>query len=182
MARRATMVWGMLLLAGCSSTPRVNMDADPSVNFSGYRTYTWIYSGVPAGMNALLFQRVKASIDRGLAARSFTQATPGDFAIAFTLGRRDRVEVNDYGPYGPYYPGWGAGYRYGWAYPYNNVDVRNVTDGTLAVDIYDVKTKKPIWHAVATQQITPGQVDQAKIDAAVDAVLAKFPPPLPGSK
>ncbi|RJF91113.1 DUF4136 domain-containing protein [Sphingomonas cavernae] len=177
MVSRTPLLAGLAVLSACASTPTINYDHDPTADFSKYRTYSWVFTGVPQGMNPLAFQRVKASIDRSLAARSYTQASPGDFAIAFTLGARDRVEVSDYGPYSTFYPGWGIGYRYGWARPYSNVEVRNVTDGTLAVDIYDATTKKPIWHGTATQQITPGKVDQATIDTAVDSVLAKFPPP-----
>ena len=166
----------LLFVAGCASNPTIRTDHDPSVNFSKYRSYSWIYSNVPQGMNPLMYQRVRASIDRSLAARGFTQASPGDFAVAFTLGARDRVEVRDFGPYGTFYPGWGARYRYGWAPTYRAIDIRNVTDGTLAIDFYDTATKRPIWHGLASQQITSGNVDQAMIDRAVDATLARFPP------
>ncbi len=50
-----------------------------------------------------------------------------------------------------------------------------MTDGTLVIDIYDVATKKAVWHGVATQEINPAKVEQATIDAAVDAVIAQFP-------
>ena len=78
-----------LLLAGCETTPTINSDFDPSVNFANYRTYSCIYTAPPQGMNPLTYERVRASIDRSLAARGYTQATPGDFAVAFTLGKRD---------------------------------------------------------------------------------------------
>ncbi|MEP9359658.1 DUF4136 domain-containing protein [Sphingomonas sp. KR3-1] len=158
------------MTAGCTDTPTVKTDYDQTVDYAKYHQYSWVYTGVPQGMNPLLFDRVRGSIDRSLAARGYQPVEKGDFAIAFTLGRRDRVEVTDFGPYGPYYRGWG------WGAGYRNVDVRNVTDGTLVIDLYDVATRKPIWHGVATQEIDPGKVDQAKIDTAIDAVLAKFPP------
>ncbi len=169
----------LILIAGtsaCTTTPNVHTDADPAANFAGYRTYNWVYTQVPQGMNPLMYERVRAAIDRSLAARSYTQGNPGDFAIAFTLGARDRVEVTDFGPYGPGFRPYGWG---GWG-AYRNVDVRNVTDGTLAIDIYDVATKKPVWHGVATQEVSSSDLDSAKIQAAVDAVIAKFPPQ-PGS-
>ena len=165
-----------LAAAGCETTPNITTDSDPSADFSRYRTYNWVYTQVPQGMNPLVYERVRASIDRSLQARSYTPGDPGDFAVAFTLGRRDRVEVSDFGPYGGFYPGYGVGYRFGWARPYSSVDVRNVTDGTLAIDIYDVTTRRPVWHGVATQQIDPNRVEQADIDAAIDQVLARFPP------
>ncbi|MCH8616508.1 DUF4136 domain-containing protein [Sphingomonas sp. SM33] len=174
---RCLVLASALMLTACTTGPDISSDFDPSVNFAKYRTYSWIYTAPPEGMNPLTYERVHASIDRSLAARGYTQANPGDFAVAFTLGRRDKVQVTDFGPYGPYYPGWGWGYRWGgWAPAYRDVDVRNVTEGSLAIDFYDTTTKRPIWHGVATQEVTPGKVDQALIDTAVDATLAKFPP------
>ena len=173
---RGLLFASALLLAGCATTPNVGTDCDPTVNFAKYRTYSWVYTAPPQGMNPFLYDRVRASIDRVLAARGYTQASPGDFAVAFTLGRRDRVQVNDFGSYGAYYPGWGRGYRYGWAPMYRDVEVRNVTDGSLAIDFYDTGTKRPIWHGVGTQEVTPGQVDQATIDKVTSAVIARFPP------
>lgn len=174
---RALPLATALVLAGCATGPEIRTDFDPSVNFSTYRTYSWIYSQAPQGMNPLLYERVRASIDRSLAARGFAQANPGQFAVAFTLGARDRVQVTDFGPYAPFYPAWGAGYGLGWAPIYRDVDVRNVTDGSLAIDFYDTMSKHPIWHATATEEVTPGSVTQAQIDAAVDQVIARFPPP-----
>lgn len=176
MKLRHLLIVATALAAGCATGPRVTTDADPAANFSGYRTYSWVVSSPPQGMNPIMYERIKASIDRSLAARAFTQGEPADFAIAFTVGARDRVEVTDYGPYATYYPGWGRGYRYGWAPVYNNVDVRNVTDGTLAIDIYDAGTRRPVWHGVATKEIRPERIEQADIDEAIDAVLDRFPP------
>ena len=175
MAFRHFAVAGALALAGCSSGPTVKTDFDPATNFSGYHNYNWIYTAAPQGMNPLLFERVRASIDRSLRAHSFSPGTPGDFAVAFTIGRRDSVQVTDFGPYAGFYRpyAWGPGYR--------DIDVRQVTDGTLVIDIYDVATHKPIWHGIATQQVDPNKVDSTVIDTAVDAVLAGFPP-LPKTK
>lgn len=165
--------FALLLLVGCASGPTVNVDSDPSANVSGYRTYSWAFSSTPRGMNPLTYERVKSSIDSNLASRGYSQASPGDFAVGFTLGARDKVEVDDFGAYGPYYRGWGWGPRY------SNLDVRNVTEGTLTIDIYDTGTKKPVWHGVATQNIGSTAVTQEQIDVAVNAVLAKFGPPPP---
>ena len=165
----------LLLLTACASGPDVKVDVDPSANMSGYRTYSWTYHDTPRGMNPLAYQRVRQSIDANLASRGFTQADPGDFAVGFTLGARDKVEVTDFGPYGPFYPGYGygRGFHGGWAAPYSNVEVRNVTEGTLTIDIYDTGTKRPVWHGVATQNIG-STVTQDQIDLAVSSVLAKF--------
>jgi hypothetical protein len=167
-----------LSLASCATGPSIRTDFDPEVNFSKYRTYSWVFTSPPEGMNPLLFERIKASVDRSLAARGFTRAEPGDFAVAFTLGRRDRIEVDDWGSFGRFYTGWGWGPRpWGWGPVYRQVEVREVTEGSLAIDLFDSVTHRPIWHGVASQQINPRQApNQAAIDRAIGEVIARFPP------
>jgi len=181
MKLRTLMLAGGLALGACASTPTVKFDADPSADFAAYHSYSWAYSAAPRGMNPLLYDRVKGSIDRALAARGYTQSALGEFAVGFTLGRRDRVEVTNFGAYGAGYRGWG-GWGWGGYHSYNNYDVRNVTDGTLMIDIYDTATKKPVWNGTATQEVSDKGADQALIDGAVTAVLANFPPPPPKTK
>jgi hypothetical protein len=174
---RLAPVAAAILLAGCATTPDIHTDFDPATNFSNLRSYSWVFTEVPQGMNPFEFERVHAAIDRALQARGYTRTEPGDFAVAFTLGSRDKVRISDYGAYGGYYPAWGFGWEWGGWWPqYRHIDVRNVTEGTLALDFYDTGTRRPIWHADASQEITPGHVSQKQIDAAIDAVIAKFPP------
>lgn len=171
--------WGLALVAvacsSCATGPTVRTDADPQADFSRYRTYVWVYEGPPRGMNPMLYERVRVAIDRQLQAQNFTPGRPGDFAVGFTIGARDRVEINDFGPYGPSYVGWG--WR-GWG-PRGRpttYQIRQFTEGTLTIDIYDVATRRPVWHGVATDRIGSGPIDQARIDGAVAAVLQRFPP------
>lgn len=179
MAHKLLAVLSALALYACATEPKVKVDSDPATDFSRYRTYSWAYAAAPQGINPLNQERVKTAIDRVLASRGYTQAQPGDFAIGYTLGARDKVKVTDLGPYGAFYPGYGFGFRRAWAAPYSNVDVRNVTEGTLAIDIYDVQTKRPVWHGLASKELSADGADPADIDAAVTSLLAKFPPGAP---
>lgn len=173
-----------LAVGGCATGPTIRTDFDQTADFSRFRTFSWVFTAPPQNMNPMLFQRVRDSIDRTLQQR-FTPATPGDFAIAFTLGRRDTVQITDLGPYGPFFHRWdrGWGSRPGWrSAGQRRVDVRNVTDGTLVIDIYDTATRRPVWHGIATQQISPSRPpSQAQIDAAIAEVLSRFPPNTDGS-
>ena len=80
------------------------------------------------------------------------------------------------------YPGWGGPY-YGYGYGVGmgtETRVRQTTKGMLALDVFDVQKRQPVYHSVATKTISDS--DRKKIDetvqAAVDAVLQAFPPPL----
>jgi hypothetical protein len=68
-------------------------------------------------------------------------------------------------------------YRWGGAY-YQDIDVRQYTEGRLAIDVFDGKLKRPVWHGFATKTISSAdQADPQKaIDAAVAAIVAEFPP------
>lgn len=177
-----------LALSACATGPRVNVDYDATANFHLYRTYSWVDTPVPQGMNPLMFARVRASIDRSLAARGYTQAAPSDFTVAFTIGARDRLKVYDYGPS---YPGWGWGWGGwgwgwgwgGWGWPgYSDVSVDQYTERSVIIDIYDGPTKRPIWHGEAADNEYYDKVDYTKLDRAVDAALANFPPQPPPAK
>ena len=160
-----------LVLAGCAPTPTIRTDFDQTVDFSRFRSFSWVFSAPPQGMNPLVFQRVRDSIDRTLQHR-FTPGSPGEFAVAFTIGRRDTVQVTDFGAYGSFYRSWGWGMGRA-----NNVDIRTVSNGTLVIDIYDTTTRRPVWHGMASQQINPNRPpSQAQIDSAIAQVLARFPP------
>jgi len=95
-----------------------------------------------------------------------------DFTVAFTVGARDLINVDDY-PLG--YRGrrpWSARY-FG-----TGADVTTYTEGTLAIDIFDNGSRQPVWHGWARKRITGGDIEDPAptIDAAVRAILAGFPP------
>ena len=162
---RALVLSAALLVSACAYGPTVRTDFDPAANFHAYRTYSWVDTAVPQGMNPLMFARVRASIDQALAARGYTQANPSDFAISFTIGERDRIQVYDYGPF---YPGWGS--------PYSSIDVDQYTERSVVIDIYDAQSRRPIWHGVGSDREYRDKIDYAKLDRAVVAALAHFPP------
>jgi len=183
-AMRALPLAAALSLSACAYGPTVRTDFDPAANFQTYRTYSWIETGVPQGMNPLMFSRVRASIDQALAARGYTQSPKGDFAIAFTIGEKDRTEVYDYGPFygGVGWGGWGGWGCCGWGgwggfgYPYSNLDVDTYTERSVVIDIYDGPSHRPVWHGVGANREYRDRVDYVKLDNAIAAALAKFPP------
>src|SRR5688572_10586432 len=155
---RAYPLVAALLLTACQ-TAGVRTDFDPAANFTAYRTYHWLPSEPPRGMNPLMFRRVKDSIDRALAARGYAQASSGDFGITCTIDERDQVRADDYG-YGWGGYGWG-GYGWGgfgwggfggwgccggWGHP--GVDIYTVTQRSIVIDVYDGRTRAPAWHGV----------------------------------
>ena len=178
---RAFPLIAALLLTACD-THYVDTDIDPSLPLATYRTYSWLPSEAPRGMNPLIYRRVKDSIDRSLAARGYAQASPGDFAITFTIGERDRIRADDYGGGWGGWGGWGRGGwgccwgGYGWGPFYPDVDIYTVTERSIIIDVYDGRTHQPAWHGVVRRESFSDRVDYARLDQAVDKVLSHFPP------
>ena len=72
MTRLIPVILAALLLASCASTPTVHTDADPSANFSGYRTYTWLNKPDKQGVPPLAAQRIVDYVNAQLNAKGWT--------------------------------------------------------------------------------------------------------------
>ena len=177
-----------LNLAACASGFKATYDSDPSHDFSGYKTYAWISDNpmivgatnrIP---NPLLEPRIMAAVEDGMTTRGYTKVDDpeaADFVLSFTVGSREEIKVSSYPST---YAGYGYPRSWRWGAPYygmgTETEVRQYQKGMLALDVFDVKERRPVWHAVATKTIT--ESDRKKLDetvqAAVDAVLQAFPP------
>ena len=177
-------------LAACASGFKATYDSDPAHDFSGYQTYAWISANpmivgptnrVP---NPLLEPKIMAAIEGVLNARGYSKVDDpesADFVLSFTVGSREEIQVNSYPAT---YAGYGYRGAWGWGGPYygmgmaTETQVRQYQKGMLALDVFDVKEHRPVFHAVAEKSITDSdrRNSDETIQAAVDAVLQAFPP------
>ena len=175
-------------LSACATGFKATYDADPAHDFSGYQTFAWISENpmivgptnrVP---NPLLEPKIMAAIEEDMAAKGYTKVDnpeSADFVLSFTVGSREEIKVNSYPAT---YAGYGYRGAWGWGGPYygmaTETQVRQYQKGLLALDVFDVKERRPVFHAVAEKSIT--ESDRKKMDetiqAAVDAVVEAFPP------
>jgi len=96
------------------------------------------------------------------------QTAPGNADCLVGYGIGNSYVVDDLGPYG-----YGYGWGWGWGYPGPYV----YREGIIAVDLYDAKTRQPLWHASVDQSLygVTGDKAQKRIDAAVAAIFTKYP-------
>ena len=182
-----------LILAGCSA-PAPMVDYDPSYNFNQDRTFAFISEhpllrgeGAEGG-NPLLEGRLMEITENILSARGLRRVSDpetADLAVGFTLGGREKLQVNSSPSYSPYYRGgyggWGRGYYGGYGGAYGGtqtVDVRQYTEGTLSVDIYDPQEHKPVWHGRAVRRITKKMQENLEdtLQEILGGIFATFPP------
>jgi hypothetical protein len=168
-----------LILTGCS-TLRVGSDFDHSASFSGYHTFNLMAREHHGSDNPLVVQRARDAIEAELLRKGFTASEPAgqaDFVVDFTIGARDRMDVQSYPDA---YVGYGFWDARGWWEPYwgSQLDVRQYREGTLSIDVFDPKAHRPVWHGWAKKELTRSDIEhsEAPIRAAVAAVLQSFPP------
>jgi hypothetical protein len=146
----------LVFAAAAHAKPQLTVDAAGGVDLGQYKTYSWVRTHPPAGYNSVLYQRALANIDTRMAAKGYRHAEPSDFTMVLTVGKRQKVDVDAWHHYG---------YR----------DVYTRTEGEVALDAFDAKTKKALWHGKVTDVINPNKPDPKKADAALTKLMERFP-------
>lgn len=179
-----------LALTGCTSTGRISTDFDKSQSFAQYQTFAWAGERPMIVLgNRLVPPRVQVevadAIKEDLTAKGYRYTQnlqEADFAVSFTIGTRDGLDVIEVPDYF-----WQSRARWAWggAYwpqvhsaPMMRPQVREYTEGTLAIDIYDVERRAPVWHGVGTRNLSRAELQGRSNQAtdAVRAILGGFPP------
>ena len=161
MQRRHLIILGMasalVFSAGAQAKPELTVDAVSGVNFSTYKTYSWVRTNPSGGYNSVLYQRIQSDIDSRLASKGYVRADSGDITLALTLGKRQKVDLDTWGVYG---------FR---------EDVHSYTEGQLSVDAFDTRTKQALWHGQITDTVKSKQPDPERLDAAISKLMEQFP-------
>ena len=173
-----------VLLGGCS-TIKTGSHRDESASFAGYRTFSWIADnpmvmgkGESPSVSPLAQKKITDAIQGELTRKGFvytSNRSGADFVLAYTVGTRDRIEASSYPS--AYQGAWGW-HLYGRYYYDVEIEHRMYTEGTLGVDVFDGKTKQPVWHGWAKKTITAADREDPSpsIARAVTALFAEFPP------
>jgi hypothetical protein len=171
-----------ICVSACNSLP-VTTDSNPTMSVANCHTYAFAQEHVanadqPAAYgNPLNAERLRVAIAANLAAKGIQPAdkSVAECVVGYAMGSRQ--VFNDY------YGGLGVGWGYGWGrrsavYGGWGWDGPMVSDETrIAVDLFDAKSRQPIWHASVSQNVydLTGPKAEEKINAGTAAIFAKFP-------
>lgn len=171
-AKRWALVFLLALVTGCHQF-HVESQADPSVDFANYRTYSFstTASDIPEGFssghlfNSIMQRRIRAELYRELTKKGFSQAARSDasFIISFSTGSRQDVDATRAGA-DKAEPGAIGG------------SATAVTRGALVIHFIDAKTKQVLWQGWAEAVMKAGDDLDDKVRAAVREVMQRFPP------
>jgi Domain of unknown function (DUF4136) len=182
---QAVAVGGALVaLEACTTLP-VRTDINPNMSVSNCHSFAFADEHVantdqPSAFgNPLNAERLRVAIESNMAAKGIQKAADrrsAECVVGYAMGTR-QVFDDYYGNFGIGW-GWGGGWgRRGWGggFGYGGPYVRDET--RIAIDLFDAKSRIPIWHASVSQSVSdltgPNAVD--KINAAATAIFTKFP-------
>lgn len=161
------------LAAGCA-TMNVSAHVERSIDFTNYKTYAWgpadqFPTGDPRlDNNPFLRDYLTGAVDRQLARRGYRLTTTGtpDLMIHYHANVTQRFEVH--------------GVDRAWGYdPNAEPTVAEYEEGTIVVDVTDVRLDKVVWRGWAQDSIT-GLIDnqdrmEKQVKKSIDLMFTRFP-------
>jgi hypothetical protein len=168
--RRA--LFALTVIMGACATLSVGTYLQPGANIASHQTFTWghpddIPTGDPRLDNNTVFQHLmRTAIERELTSRGYREVTQNaDIHVHYhaTVQQKTMVHRTDAA----------QGYR-----DYDEQIVQ-YEEGTLVIDLADVRTKQLLWRGWATDVVggfLGKQADMERhVDKAVKGVFAGFP-------
>ena len=168
------------VVAGCNPI-YTNHDYDPAVDFTQYKTYSWMEAPQADPQNAsearqqssLIAKRVRSEVGKELADKGFTAVEiDGDVLVVYYLGAKEFTEI--------------TGSAYGRGDLYANMFVgggsysaQEVTEGNIIIDMVDRNSDSAVWRGsaeVAMKAETSTEKRYEILDNAIKKIFEKYPP------
>ncbi|MGD2011910.1 MAG: DUF4136 domain-containing protein [Desulfobacterales bacterium] len=165
-----------LLTAGCASAPRITTNTNPAADFASFDTYNFmpvLGTDRPNGVQTPLSAMLTRAMSREMSSRGYQRSDNPDLLINFFVNTERRMDVRQVPAPSTFhgfrfnrYATWG-GYR---------TEVRQYTQGTLAIDLVDARQKVLAWEGIAQQRLgsSAQQITQEQVDDVVRQVMAEF--------
>jgi len=156
----------MVNVSGCGSMSIAN-EYDPKFDFADLKTYAWIPDPDVEVDSQLEVQRLRTAIDKKMAQMGYQQSNEPNFKIALHMLAGGTTNLAEWG----YGYGWQGASGYGVsAYP--------MGQGSILVDIIDVKTNELVWQGLASAAIQneDAEIRDRTIKRMLNELFKDFPP------
>ena len=175
-------VLGIVILAGCASSTHI--EKDETVNFSRYKTFTWLHGeeGKLENQSDLVESKIRNAVTKEFEKIGWKESkTKPDVILDYDVlvertNRNEREPVYTqpysrviYNPYTRrfatiYYPSQFLGYE-----SYEKV----IKEGTVTVTMIDAKTDKTVWQGWTTGEVNSRNLTNKEIQKAVASIFKK---------
>jgi hypothetical protein len=163
----ALVVALLLVTAVTLAAQDVRYNFMPGADFSKYRTYKWVNTGV-AHADQIMDAQIKQAVDSQLAAKGMTK-TDDDKADLYIGYQTSVSQETQWDAWGSRAFGMGTG---SWT-------SSTISVGTLVLDMYDPGKKQLVWTGSATKTIDPSsnhEKNMKNLDKSMAKLLKNYPP------
>lgn len=169
----------VFLLTVVPAFARIDVDFDPNIDYSKYKTFAFI-GGVqnlvmlPADPEVIEDQ-VRGMVTRELTKKGLREVRANqnpDLVVRYWANTSAQVNLATMGDWGPYGPAVGSS----WAWMYNAVSTGSGKENTLIIDLLDPHSKNLAWRLYLTRKITSADKDWKKADEELTRAFESYPP------
>jgi len=158
---------------------KTDVDFDPNIDFSKYKTFAFI-GGVenlvmlPVSPD-LINNRVHRAVARELTKKGLQEVQPNQnpgLVVRYWVSTSQQVNLavmGNWGPYAPYVNGH-------WAFLYDTLTAGTPKEGSLLIDVIDPRAKNLTWRLYVTRKLTNADKDWNKADEDFSKGFESYPP------
>jgi len=181
---RAAVTLSLLaVLAACQTQgPQVSSEAASGVDFATFSSFDFHdpLSTDRAGYHTLTTQHLKDAVERELLARGIRHVTTNpDLLVNFAVTTRETISQGTSPRFGVSYGGWSGGGMGMGVGVSTGGGVQTATEGTLTIDLVSRETNRIVWTGSVAGRLPRDAASRSQsiIDAAVKAILERYPAP-----
>ncbi|MFN3714529.1 MAG: DUF4136 domain-containing protein [Alcanivoracaceae bacterium] len=170
---RPIILFVTVWLAGCASTVAIDHQRDAA--FADFRTYAFVRPASEERIRSLDDERIEQAVNRELAQRQFSEATPDQADLLVRYRVEDTLQLES------------SGFSYGFGFGRDSLgiglstapDRRAVKEGKLVIELVQRDNLQVVWRGTGqrnlTEQMKPDQ-RTALIERLVRDMFGKYPP------
>ena len=169
MKARILVLTGLLCFVSFAAFGQdVYVNSSPNANFPSYHTYAWGQNQNPNQIaNSFLAQEAQTQVNNQLQSKGLRlvqEAENPDLIVVMSGGMKTQTTYNAWGMRGI---GGGMG----------GITPEQSVNGTLIIDIYDVKAKQLVWRGIGQGTLNEknSQKNMQLVDKAVAKMFKKYP-------
>jgi hypothetical protein len=175
-------VWLLVFLLVTWAGPavaKVQVDFNPEIDFSKYKTFAYIGGVEKLVMEQLnpelISDRIHRAVTREMTAKGLREVQPGenpDLVVRYWASssiQTNFATLGNWGPYGAYIGSY-------WGYLYSTMTTRSEREATLLLDVIDPRVKELVWRLYIARRITNIDKDWKKADQEFTQGFQSYPP------
>jgi hypothetical protein len=169
----------VLLMAGLPAMTKVEVDFNPNLDFSKFKTYAYTGGVEHLAMlqlnRELINDRVHRAVQRELTKKGLRGVQPSenpDVVVRYWANSQVQVNVaatGNWGPYGPYLGTY-------WGFLYDTMSASSTREGMLVLDLIDAKNKDLARRLYLVRKIVKVDKDWKKADQDFSNGFESYPP------